>query len=299
MEIGIITTRELEYNPGDLEDVKRAAEAMGIRTTPFYLDSASLSIDGHVEVALWGGHAERWTPRFAAAFLRHIGSPRSIDEYLFRVWVLKAMEANGTYISNPVGAWLTAHDKIGALTVLARHGVSVPPTRAAEDPVVLYREAQKFGRLVVKPIRGFMGLGAVNFDDPEEAMPYYVHARNTASVMLAQAYLEGAKAGDYRVIVVGGQVVGAVRRYSRGPKHNVSQGARVEPVDVDEDLASVAIKTVNVLGLDFAGIDVIADGDKYFVIDVNPTFSWQGFKRATGINPATHIVKLILEKARR
>ncbi len=299
MEIGIITVRELEYNPGDLEDVKRAAEAMGIGTVPFYLDSASLSIGGNVEVALWGGHDERRRPSFTAAFLRHIGSPRSIDVFLFRVWILKAMEAGGVYVSNPVDAWLTAHSKIGALTVLARHGVPVPPTRIAEDPLILHREAQKLGRLMVKPIRGFMGFGAVNFDNPEEAMPYYVHAHSTASVMLAQAYLEGAKTGDYRVVVVGGQVIGAVRRYGGGPRHNVAQGAHVEPIEVEEDLASVAIRAADALGLDFAGIDVIANGDRYFVVDVNPTFSWQGFKRATGINPAIHIVKLILEKARR
>ncbi len=298
MEIGIVTVRELDYNPNDVEDVKRAAAELGVRTSPFYLDSASIYMGKGIGIFMWTSHSERVTPSFTAAFFRHIGSPRSIDEYLFRIWVLKAMEASGIYVSNPIDAWSTAHNKIGALTMLAHHGVPVPPSKTSEDPVILYRESQELKRIVAKPSGGYMGLGVMVFESPDEAVPYYVHAHNTSTIIMVQTYLEGARTGDYRVIVVGDEAVGAIKRYGES-KHNVAQGARVEPVKADGELAETAIKAVNVLGLDFAGVDLVEDEGTYFVTDVNPTFSWQGFKRATGLNPAIHILRHILVKARR
>ncbi len=35
------------------------------------------------------------------------------------------------------------------------------------------------------------------------------------------------------------------------------------------------------------------------ILEVNPTMAWAGFKRATGINPAGHIVDNLIRKIKR
>ncbi len=47
------------------------------------------------------------------------------------------------------------------------------------------------------------------------------------------------------------------------------------------------------------GVDIAETRDGYFILEVNPTMSWQGgFKRATGINPAKYIVNYLISKVK-
>jgi glutathione synthase/RimK-type ligase-like ATP-grasp enzyme len=56
---------------------------------------------------------------------------------------------------------------------------------------------------------------------------------------------------------------------------------------------------VEVLGLDYGGVDIAETKEGYHILEVNPTMSWQGFKQATGINPADYIVDYLLEKIKK
>ena len=51
--------------------------------------------------------------------------------------------------------------------------------------------------------------------------------------------------------------------------------------------------------MDYCGVDIAETPDSYYNLEVNPTMSWQGFKQATGISQAEHIVAHLLEKIKR
>ena len=121
---------------------------------------------------------------------------------------------------------------------------------------------------------------------------------NINKPMYVQKFLEKGD-GDYRVVVVGKRAIGAEYRRAAGWKSNVAQGARPEPAYLTQELEELAVKAVEVLGLDFGGVDIAETKDGYYILEVNPTMSWQGFKAAVGINPAEHIVDLLLEKIKR
>lgn len=82
--------------------------------------------------------------------------------------------------------------------------------------------------MVVKPLRSAMGgYGVAKIDDADEAMHFFSFLTNISKPILIQKYMEKAGGGgDYRVVVVNGQAIGAeFRRGGTGWKSNVAQGA--------------------------------------------------------------------------
>ena len=145
-------------------------------------------------------------------------------------------------------------------TILARHGIPVPPD-AGE------------GRRVVKPIMG-CGSQGVRLTEEEPGAGEF-----------AQAYVEGA---TLSVSLVGSRVTGNVCEYYSGnpplllavnrQEIDVAEDGRFQylggetPVhpDREEEIVATAVRAMNVLGCQgYAGIDVIV-GDRVYVVDVNP-----------------------------
>ena len=51
------------------------------------------------------------------------------------------------------------------------------------------------------------------------------------------------------------------------------------------------------VGLDYAGVDIVEGEDGYYVLEVNPTAGFKGLFKATGRSPAPHIARLAIERA--
>ena len=67
---------------------------------------------------------------------------------------------------------------------------------------------------------------------------------------------------------------------------------------MDSEMAEIAIKATESLGLEYAGIDIADTKEGYMILETNPTISWQGFKKATKINVAKELVRHMVKKAR-
>lgn len=67
----------------------------------------------------------------------------------------------------------------------------------------------------------------------------------------------------------------------------------------DKEMAEIAVKATEVLGLDYAGIDIAEGKDGYKILEANPTMSWQGFKQATKIDVAELLIKHLASKIKR
>ncbi|HUB92738.1 MAG TPA: RimK family alpha-L-glutamate ligase [Candidatus Saccharimonadales bacterium] len=303
MRIGIVGVR-VDHRNREYLDLARQIERSGNRARMVYADSLGVLIkNGRTEICQTDEHpsgagGKKELVEIECGVLRHLGIIRDYEQFMFRVWCMRAFEGNGVYLMNPVMGWLAASDKFGALIELARCGIRVPETEISEQMFVAYDAVKRFRSAVVKPLRSAMGFGVFKLDDPDAAMHVFSYFANINKPMYVQRYLEKEGGGDYRVIVVGGEVIGAIFRKGRGWKSNVAQGGVPRAVKIGAEMREMAIKSAGALGLEFAGVDIAVTKEGPLVLEVNPTISWQGFRKATGINPAAHIVRRLLEQAR-
>ena len=103
---------------------------------------------------------------------------------------------------------------------------------------------------------------------------------------------------DWRVLVIGGRAVTAMRRVSAHWIHNVAQGARCAPTPLVPELARLAEAAAAALEMDYAGVDLMpsASGAPIQVIEVNGVAAWQGLQRVTGFNIARALVADLIER---
>lgn len=103
--------------------------------------------------------------------------------------------------------------------------------------------------------------------------------------------------GDFRVFVVGGKILGAIKRVARsgGFLNNVSKGGHAETVkdlEILSKLERIALTATSIFDLPICGVDIIYDKKtkKYRLMEINTNPEWKGFQGATGINVAEKII---------
>jgi glutathione synthase/RimK-type ligase-like ATP-grasp enzyme len=102
---------------------------------------------------------------------------------------------------------------------------------------------------------------------------------------------------DWRVLVIGGRAVAAMRRVSAHWVHNIAQGARPLPAALTPALADTAERAAQALEMDYAGVDLMpAAGGEIQVIEVNGVAAWQGLQRVTPFNIARTLVDDLFER---
>ena len=109
------------------------------------------------------------------------------------------------------------------------------------------------------------------------------------------------RAADIRVYVVGGDVVGAMRRLAPDGdwRTNVALGGDVEGItdDLGAEPRRLSTNAAEVLGLDLAGVDLISADGEWYILEVNATAGFKGLYEATGISVAPHVARLAIEVA--
>lgn len=119
---------------------------------------------------------------------------------------------------------------------------------------------------------------------------------------LAQKYLRESHGHDVRLQVVGEQVVAAMHRFSVSGdfRANLTAGGEMEPYFPSENEQKLAVRTVQALGLDFAGVDLLfsqgTEGEADTVCEVNSNAHFRNIAECTGINVAEKIMDYILKK---
>ena len=156
----------------------------------------------------------------------------------------------------------------------------IPETHVSRDPSRLRKVIDDFGgTMVVKPLRRHGGEGVikVSAEDPENLnslINYYVQAYKAypdREPIMVQEYLEEVKeTGDVRILLLNGEIIGAMRRTPHGTdfRANLHAGGtcHVHQVTSKERQICATIKDRLVAdGLYFVGIDVI--GEK--LVEVN------------------------------
>ena len=150
----------------------------------------------------------------------------------------------------------------------------IPMTHVSRDPKRLKKIIDDFGgAMVIKPLQRYGGEGVikVSIRDQENLnslINYYVKGYEdypAREPIMVQEFLEGVKKdGDIRILLLNGEILGAMRRKPmKGDfRTNVHAGARVFKHNVtkkEKEICRVIEDRLIKDGLYFVGIDVIGD----------------------------------------
>ena len=226
----------------------------------------------------------------------------SFEQVTKRLGVLHALRELGVPVYNDARAIERSVDKSMTSLLLHAAHVPTPPTWAteslAEAQRIVTRESAAGYALVLKPLFGSQGKGLqrVGFvDGVHQPLP----ALNAGLAYLQRFIGPVSTPGfDWRVLVIGGRAVSAMRRVSDHWVHNVAQGARCDAAALTPELASLAERAAQALDMDYAGVDLMpsAHGAPVQVIEVNGVAAWQGLQRVSSFNIAGAIVADLFER---
>jgi len=200
---------------------------------------------------------------------------------------------------NEPDAVLTSIHKFATATTLADWNIRVPDAFLALSNDRLNQDRDKFGDVgVYKTAIGTHGGGTWKVDLTDPVNP---KVGNRQAFLQELIDRDDEAHRDLRVYIVGDEIIGAMYRYApEGDwRTNVALGGSVEDAtdSMSEEAAETALYAADVLGLDYAGVDLIEGYDGWYVLEVNPTAGFKGLYKATGTSPAPYIAKLAIEKA--
>ncbi|HEY4065436.1 MAG TPA: RimK family alpha-L-glutamate ligase [Burkholderiaceae bacterium] len=227
----------------------------------------------------------------------------SFEQVTKRLGVLHALRELGVPVYNDARAIERSVDKSMTSLLLHAAGIPTPATWATESMAqarrIVMREVAAGHALVLKPLFGSQGKGLRLVGElAGVSHPLPELGPLQGSLAYLQRFVPPATEPgfDWRVLVVGGRAVTAMRRVSAGWIHNVAQGARGEPAELTPALAGLAERAAAALEMDYAGVDLIPSAAGAQVLEVNGVAAWRGLQRVTGFNIARALVDDLFDR---
>jgi RimK family alpha-L-glutamate ligase len=184
---------------------------------------------------------------------------------------LHELVRRGVHVLNRPSAILAAHDKLRTARALAAKALPHPRTTHLVPGGQITLEPP----FVVKPRFGSWGIDVYRCLTDEDVADVLdvLSSRDwfRRGGAIVQKYVPTA-GHDLRVLVAGGQVVGASRRIAEPGewRTNVYLGATKLPADLTPEARALAVAAVDALGGDLFGVDLLPLPDnRYVLIEVN------------------------------
>ncbi|MBL9164391.1 MAG: RimK family alpha-L-glutamate ligase [Planctomycetaceae bacterium] len=285
MDIAILAARDSWY----FRDLVRAGgsrhrlTAISYKSLGSHVAGANLSIDG-------GGVSLN---SLDAVLVRSM-PPGSLEQVVFRMDALARLEAAGMRVVNPARAIEAAVDKYLATAKLQAAGLLVPPTivcQTAADGLAAFETLG--GDVVVKPLFGGEGRGITRVSDVSIARRVFSSLEQFGSVLYLQQFVphDGV---DWRLLVIGDEVLGMKRINPDDWRTNISLGARPAPLEVTVELAQLARRAAAAVGATVAGVDLLPARDgRLYAIEVNAVPGWRALGEVTGVDVAERVLGLL------
>lgn len=227
------------------------------------------------------------------AIIPRIGASRTF----YGTAMVRHFEIMGAFSTSGNLALARSRDKLRSLQVLSKKGVDMPKTifasnkSNAKDVIALSGGAP----LVLKILEGTQGVGVVLVDSEKAAKSVLDAFYGMDVNLLVQEFIEEAGGADIRVLVVGGKVVGAMKRQgAEGDfRSNLHQGGSAKAHKLTRQERATALAAAKALGLGVCGVDMIPSNRGPLVMEVNSSPGLEGIEKSTGIDIATKIMDYI------
>lgn len=230
---------------------------------------------------------------------------KDVDFVLFwdkDLLLAKQFENMGVRVYNSSEAIEVCDNKMKTHQALAEERIPMPTTIFApfiynnmvrKNFEYLDRVIAKLGfPLVVKEAYGSFGQQVALMENREDLENWILKIGGRPH--LYQQYIRESHGEDLRINVVGGTMVAAMKRRSKTDfRANISLGGTMEtykPLSEEKELAE---KVAKILGLDFAGVDLLQTQAGPLVCEANSNVHFKSLYDCTGINMAIHLMRWI------
>ena len=214
--------------------------------------------------------------------------------YLYATLMLERVRGRTVLMNDPRGL-RDANEKLYAIH-FAKHMPRTMVTSSEEQIFAFVKEVG--GRGVIKPLDGAGGSGVMMIlpgDKNARAIIQTLTGEGSRLAMV-QEFLPAIEKGDKRVLLLDGEILGAINRLPRGDdfRSNIHVGGSVEPVVVTKaERAMIADITPRLKqdGLIFVGLDVI--GGKLTEVNVTSPTGIQQLSQHENRDVAVDVIKWI------
>jgi len=263
-----------------------ALSARGVETVTVRLDRCGIATGSDT-----GLHIDGFGKEVPDALVVRTMSGGTFEAVTLRLGVLHALRELGVTVWNDARTIERCVDKSMTSFLLSRAGIATPATWATESYEQAYaiveREAAE-GPLVLKPLFGSQGRGLMLIRQPadlpqaEQAAGRVFYLQRFIGAELRDGY------HDFRLLVVQGRVVAAMRRHSSHWVTNIKRGGRPVAVAVNDEMKTLALRAAAAVGANFVGVDIVYGTDERpVVLEVNSMPAWSGLQRVTPVSIAT------------
>lgn len=215
----------------------------------------------------------------------------------FGTAVVRQFEQMGVYTANSSLGITNSRDKLRSLQMLSKHHLGIPVTTFVRDQRDVLPAIERVGGapVIIKLLEGTQGVGVILAESTKVAEAIIETLHSTRQNVLVQKFIAESRGRDVRAIVIGDQVVAAMRRVAQGQefRSNVHRGGRAEVVELDETYRETAVRAAQIMGLRFAGVDMLESAEGPQVIEVNSSPGLEGIEGATGLDIAGTLAQYI------
>lgn len=139
------------------------------------------------------------------------------------------------------------------------------------------------------------GVGVVLAENAKAAESVIQAFRGLDANIIVQEFIKESKGADIRCFVVGDKVIAAMKRQAAEGdfRSNVHQGGSTSIVKINKAERESAIRSVKVMGLSCAGVDLLQSDHGPMILEVNSSPGLEGIETATKFNIAGKIIAYI------
>lgn len=216
----------------------------------------------------------------------------------FQLAVVRHFEQAGVPCINGSLPIEIVKDKLRTSQILSRAGIAIPNTMMVRMPIDDGLVESNIGfPCVVKVVTGSYGEGVYLCEKKRDyrKLMEFIDNLGNKKTMIVQKYMGERVGEDLRVLVIGGKVLGAMKRTApEGDfRANITNGGTGEEYPLTEEIEFLARETSRALGLDIAGVDLLFDKHGFVVCEANSNPGFIGFETYCGVNVADAITEYV------
>lgn len=294
MKIGILSYRSLVNKaPKEELELKKVARELGHTCRIFRAQRFQMVFDPASPWLIYNGKP---FPNYDVILTR----PSILNNVDWHISLIKQMEMRGILLFNRYEAILNAKNKIKTMQMLDDCGIPIPKTIVVRRSFDLPQAVKIVGGfpVIIKQPVGSFGAGVTIVESMRALKSLLLWDQ---PMYLLQQYVKYSKGKDIRIFVVNGAVVGSMMRAAQKGefRSNIELGGVGQPVEITDEEASIALRSVQALGLHYGGVDVMRGKDGPVVLEVNSNPGFKELEKSTGVNIAKAIVDYAVELGER
>lgn len=196
---------------------------------------------------------------FSSIFMRK--DPPVDEEFISALLLLRCYDRKKTVMINEPDALLLANEKLFGQAIAPE---LFSPTLISSKKTDMVNFAHEHQKIVLKPLFGAGGSGVMVFEekDPNLYSAMELLSSSYKKPIILQKFIKNARRGDKRILLLGGEPLGAVLRVPQGVDHraNFHAGGQPQACEILESELELCQKLkphLLALGLHFVGIDII------------------------------------------